>query len=222
MPTFFTDKSLAFLRALARNNDREWFKARKSEFDAHLQQPLVSLLEHLAADMQSFAPELACSPKESTFRQYRDTRFSEDKSPLKTHIAAVFPPRGFPRHSGAGAYFQIDGQEVWIGGGLYRSEPPRLYRVREHIASNYTRLRAIVESPSFKQAFGSVTGDTLTRVPKGFPADHPAAEFLKFKDLIVSRTFPASLAATPRFYATLVASFRDAAPFIRFLNEPLR
>jgi len=93
--------------------------------------------------------------------------------------------------------------------------------VRAHIGANYTRLRAIVESPSFTRRFKKVSGDALTRVPRGFPADHPAAEYLKLKDLIAMQTFPGEFAATPRFYSTLVAAFRDLAPFIRFLNEPI-
>ena len=75
----FTHETLKFLRALKRNNDREWFKERKVDFDAHVQRPLLALLDQLAVDMHDFAPDLACSPKESTFRQYRDTRFSEDR-----------------------------------------------------------------------------------------------------------------------------------------------
>jgi len=221
MPTFFTPKTLAFLRALARNNDREWFKARKSDFDAHVQRPLLALLEQLAIDLQEFAPDLACSPKESMFRQYRDTRFSHDKTPLKTHIAAVFPARGLARHAGAGLYLQIDPKEVWIGGGLWRPGTADLHAVREHIAANFTRLRALVESPSFTKRFKTVTGETLTRVPRGFLSDHPAAEYLKLKDLVAAQTFPAELATGPRFYSTVLATFKDLAPFVRFLNMPL-
>jgi uncharacterized protein (TIGR02453 family) len=219
MPTFFTERTLTFLRALARNNDREWFKARKADFEADVQRPLLALLEQLAGDLREFAPELACSPKESMFRQYRDTRFSEDKTPLKTHVAAVFPVRGLRRHSGAGLYFQIDPREVWIGGGLWHPERAELQAVREHLAAHFTHFRAIVESPAFRKRFGTLSGDRLTRVPRGFPADHPAAEYLKHKDLIAVRTFPGTFAAEPRFYATLVDTFRDLAPFIRFLNS---
>ena len=219
MPTYFTPKTLAFLRALARNNDREWFKARKGDFDRHVKAPLLALLEHLASDLHTVAPELACSPKESTFRQYRDTRFSENKSPLKTNVALVFPPRGLPRHGGAGLYMSLDARHVFIGGGMWHPERASLQAVREHIAGNYGRLRAIVESPSFRKRFGKLSGDSLTRVPRGFPADHPAGEYLKLKDLVAMQTFPGEFATTPRFYGTLVAAFQDLTPFIRFLNE---
>ena len=79
------------------------------------------------------------SPKASLYRIYRDTRFSEDKTPLKTHAAAVFPWRGLARHEGAGLYFEVAPSWVWIGGGMYAPQPPQLVRVREHIASTLAR-----------------------------------------------------------------------------------
>jgi uncharacterized protein (TIGR02453 family) len=217
----FTPRTLSFLRALARNNDREWFKARKADWDADVHGPLLRLVAKLAEDLPAFAPDLACSPRESLFRQYRDTRFSEDKRPLKTHIAAVFPPRGAGRHGGAGLYVQIEPKEVWIGGGLYHAATPDLTAVRQHLAANFRRFRAIVEAPAFKRRVGEVTGDSLKRVPRGFAADDPAAEYLKLKDLLVMKTHPGEFATSDTFYPTLLGYFRDMAPFVRFLNEPL-
>lgn len=221
MASPFTPRTLTFLRALARNNDREWFKARRAEWEADVQGPLHALIERLAGDFLAFAPDLDCSPKTSTFRQYRDTRFSEDKSPLKTHVAAFFPSRQLPKGEGAGLYVQIDPKEVWIGAGLYHPPSPILTAVREHIAANLRHLQAIVESPAFRRRVGPVTGDTLTRVPRGFDPQHPAAAYLRHKDLIVMKTFPGRFAHDPAFYRTLVGLFRDMAPFVRFLNEPL-
>ena len=218
---FFTPRTLSFLRALKRNNDGEWFRARKADYVAHVQGPLHRLLETLADDLRDDAPELACSPRESTFRQYRDTRFSEDKSPLKTYVAFVLRPRGFPKGSAAGLYAQFDWAETWIGGGLYHPEPAIRTAVREHIATHHRRLAAIVGAPAFKKAYGALEGDLLTRVPRGFDPDHPGAAFLKHKDWLASRTYPGDFAVSPEFYPTLLALFRAAAPLIRFLNEPI-
>jgi uncharacterized protein (TIGR02453 family) len=221
MPTFFTPKTLTFLRALERHNDREWFKARKDDYDAHVRGPLVALIEQLAIDLASTAPEIVCSPKASMYRQYRDTRFSEDKTPLKTYVAANFPSRTLARGDGAGLYVQLSAREAWIGGGLYHAPMPTLRAVREHLAANFTRFRAIVESPVFKRRAGALEGERLQRVPRGFATDHPAAEYLKMKDLVVLKVFPAALATTPRFYSTLVSTFEVIAPMIQVINEPL-
>ena len=138
----FTAKTLSFLRALKRNNDREWFRARKAEYDQHVRGPMIVLLERLAVDLRRFAPELVSDPKVSMYRIYRDTRFSHDKTPLKTHVAAHFPTRGFPRGEGAGLYVEIAPGWVWMGGGMYMPTTSDLQAIREHIASNVRQLRA--------------------------------------------------------------------------------
>jgi uncharacterized protein (TIGR02453 family) len=221
MAACFTPRTLTFLRALKRNNDREWFKARKETYDRDVREPMIAVIERLAQDFRSFAPELIASPQASLYRIYRDTRFSEDKTPLKTHVAAVFPTRSLPKHEGAGLYFHIAPNEVWAGGGMYAPQTAQLLAVREHIAANHKRLRAIVESPSFKKRVGALDGEKLTRVPRGFAADHPAAEYLKFRQFLAGKEYPGTFATSPRFYSTLLGLFQDIAPLIRFLNEPL-
>jgi uncharacterized protein (TIGR02453 family) len=219
-PRFSAD-ALKFLRAIERHNDREWFRARKERYEALLRAPMIELIEHLAGEFRRFAPELMATPKASLYRIYRDTRFTEDKAPLKTHIAAIFPPRGLPKHQGAGLYLEIGSTWVWVGGGMYAPDTSRLQAVREHIAANLHRLRTIVESPAFRRAVGSLEGERLTRVPRGFPSDHPAAALLKYRQFIAGREFPAAFATGPRFYPGVLDVFRQVAPLVRFLNEPL-
>lgn len=219
--TPFSPKSVSFLRALKRNNDREWFKARKDRYDDLIHQPMIAVVEQLAQDFRTFAPELIASPKQSLFRIYRDTRFSANKKPLKTHAAAVFRTRDLPKPQGAGLYFEIAGAWVWIGGGMWRPEPFELVRVREHIAETWPEIRTITRARAFRSRFEELSGDTMTRVPRGYPSDHPAAEFLKFRQFYGGAEFPASLAYSREFYSTLVSTFKALMPLVRFLNAPL-
>ena len=216
----FSPKAVSFLRALKRNNDREWFRERKDQYETLLKAPMVEVIEQLAHDFRAFAPELVASPK-CIYRIYRDTRFSDDKTPLKTNIAASFPWRGLHRHQGAGLYFEVVAQWVWVGGGMYAPETSQLAAVREHIAANHKRLRAIVESPGFRKAVGSLEGEKLQRVPRGFDKEHPAAEYLRHRQFLAAKEFPASFASDASFYPTLLSVFRQVAPLVRFLNEPL-
>ena len=117
--TPFTPRTVSFLRSLKRHNDREWFRARKDDYERHVRGAMTAVIEQLASDFRRFAPELVAAPKQSLYRIYRDTRFSPDKRPLKTHAAASFPRRGLPRHEGAGLYFEIATDGVWIGCGLW-------------------------------------------------------------------------------------------------------
>jgi uncharacterized protein (TIGR02453 family) len=217
----FTPATLKFLRALKRNNRREWFNAHRDEYEAHVRAPMTAIVEQLAVDLRRFAPELIAAPKVSMYRIHRDTRFSANKTPYKTHVAAVFPTRGLAKHEGAGVYFHVSATEVWIGGGMYAPQMPQLQAVREHIAANVNRLRAIVESPAFRRQVGCLEGDRLQRVPRGFRSDHEAAEFLKFRQFLAGCQFPPGLAISPSFYRTALSVFRRVAPLARFLNEPL-
>ena len=217
----FPNETLAFLRALKRHNDREWFRERRHLYDQRVRAPMLAVIDRLARDLPRFAPQLVVSPKVSLYRVYRDTRFSPDKSPLKTHVAAVFPCRGLARHEGAGLYFEVAPGHCWIGGGMYAPQPWQLRMVREHIASQPRAFRRIVESRSFRRIIGALDGERLARVPPGFPRDHQAAEYLKFRQFLAGREFPGTFATLPRFYAELLKIFRVVAPLAQFLNEPL-
>ncbi len=217
----FTPKTLSFLRALKRNNDRDWFRARKEDYQRHVRGPMIALIERLAVDLGAFAPELACDPKASLYRIYRDTRFSEDKSPLKTHVAAHFPLRGVPRGTGAGLYFEIAPQWVWMGGGLYMPSAADLRTIRAHIADTHPQLHRLVHATPFTRMMGEMTGDQLTRVPRGYVRDHPAGDYLRYKQFLAGREREAAFATSPRFYTELVAAFRATAPLVQFLNTAL-
>jgi uncharacterized protein (TIGR02453 family) len=217
----FPPAALTFLRALTRHNDRDWFRARKVEYERTVRAPMAALVEQLDADFRDFAPELLASPRRSIFRIYRDTRFTEDKSPLKTTIAAVFPHRDLPKHASAALYLEVGPKRVLAAGGLYTPSPLQLRAVRQHVAANHSRLRTIVLAPGFVRATGGLQGNTLARMPRGFDADHAAAAFLRMKQFLIWKEWPASLAVSARFYASVLSVFRAGAPLVRFLNEPL-
>ena len=221
MTSPFTRKTLAFLRALTRNNDREWFRARKAEYEQHVRSPMVALLERLARDLPAFAPDLVSDPRVSLFRIYRDTRFSSDKRPLKTNVAAHFPSRRFPKGEGAGLYMEVAPQWVWIGGGIYMPSSTELNAIRATIADDHRRFRRVVTAQTFRRAVGGLSGEQLTRVPRGYLKDHPAADYLRHKQFIGGREYPADFALSPRFYPQLLTVFRGIAPMVGFLNNAI-
>ena len=221
MTSPFTRKTLSFLRSLKRNNKRDWFASRKPEYEQHVRGPMIELLARLAIDLPSFAPELIADPRVSLYRIYRDTRFSADKKPLKTHIAAHFPARGFARHEGAGLYLEIAPAWVWIGGGLYMPSSSDLRAIRAHIAAHHLRLHRIVTGTAFRRAVGELDGEQLSRVPHGYQKDHPAGAYLRFKQFLAGREFEAEFALRDHFYARVLTIFRAVAPLTQFLNAPL-
>jgi uncharacterized protein (TIGR02453 family) len=216
-----TPRTVSFLRSIKRHNDREWFRARRDAYDRHVRGPMTAIVERLAQDFRRFAPELVASPGLSLYRVYRDTRFSENKKPLKTHAAAIFPWRGLPKHEAAGLYFEVAAEWVWMGGGMYHPEPPELHRVRMHIADTWPAIDRTVRAAPFRRCFGEMGGERLTRTPRGFATNHPAADYLKYRQFIAGREFPAAFAHSCEFYPTLLETFRALMPLVRFLNAPL-
>jgi uncharacterized protein (TIGR02453 family) len=219
--TTFSPAALTFLRRLMRHNDRAWFAAHKEAYERDVKAPMAALVERLASDLRRFAPDLVASPKASLYRLHRDTRFSADKSPFKTQVGAVFPHRTLHRHQGAGLYLEIGPAGTMIAGGIYMPEAAELHALRSHLAGNTARFRSLVESPAFRRTVGTVSGSSLQRVPRGFPPNHPAAEYLKLRQFLFGCDFPAAFATSPAFYRQVVSLFEHMAPVVGFLNEPL-
>ena len=217
----FSAETLTFLRELKLHNDRDWFREHRELYEAHVRAPMLAVIEQLAIDLPAFAPELVASTRTSMYRIYRDTRFSADKSPYKTWAAAIFPFRGGARHEGAGLYVHVSAADVMVGGGVYAPTPQHLQRLREHVAANSGRLDEILAAPAFRRSYGELGGEQLKRVPRGFPADHPAADYLRHKQYLAGCNRPSDFATGPRFYSSLLRLFRNLSPLIGFLNEPL-
>ena len=215
----FTAKTLTFLRALARNNDRAWFRAHNDEYEAHVKAPMLLAVARIGEELQSMAPELMADPKKSLYRIWRDTRFSADKRPLKTNIAAVFPHRLGSRHTSAGLYFEIAPKWVFAGGGIYMPERGDLLKIRQRIAADPDGFHRLVKGSL--QTVGGVQGERLTRVPNGYPSDHPAGEYLRFKHFLGYREWPPELATTDQFWPELLTTFKAIMPLVRYLNEAI-
>jgi len=217
----FPTETLKFLRQLKRCNNREWFLAHKDIYELKVKAPMTELVTALGEAIQQIAPEFVVNPKRAIYRIYRDIRFSADKSPYKTHIAAIFVPRKIPKKSGACLYFHIEPAEVLIAGGLYMPDTATLRAVRQHIAANWEDLQAITHHRSFKKMFGSLQGDRLVRPPHGYPPDHPAIDILRQKQFYISCTESPALAEGPEILPHLLKLFTAMIPLVRFLNAPL-
>ncbi len=217
------EEGIKFLKSLKRNNKREWFQPRKHLFEQHLKAPMQDLVAALNADFVKFAPEYVSEPKKAVFRIYRDTRFSADKTPYKTHVAAYFARRGRgPEPLGTcGYYFSISPDQLEIAGGLYHPPPDVTLLIRNHIAESHRELRAILADRNIRKLLGDLHGSELQRMPKGFDPAHPAADLIKKKDWVLDVSLDPALATTPKLYAEIIGRFRALTPMIAFLNRPL-
>lgn len=219
----FSKDFFAFFRQLERNNEREWFEANKARYRSEVLGPLSDFIVELAPRLAKISPHFKCDPRPiggSIFRIHRDLRFAKDKTPYKTHAGAHFRHTGGEDVHAPGYYLHLEPGEVLFGGGLYLPPPPALAKVRDRIASDPKGWKKVLEAKSITGTFGGLSdGDSLSRPPKGYPADHPFIEDLKRKSFYVMRTSDEKAAASSRFLDQVAKTFAAAAPVMRYLCE---
>lgn len=218
---YLRPEALTFLRNLARHNDREWFTPRKAEFEELLRQPMLALVRRITDAMVDFAPNHVRPAEKSLFRIYRDTRFSADKRPYKTHVAAWWSHQGLEKTSGAGYYFHISAKEVIIAAGAYMPEKDQLAAIRHWLLDHHQEFRKLLQNRKVRSAFEEFEGNALTRPPKGFPKEHPALDLIQCRQWGLAATLPAAEALQSNLAATVIRYFRIAAPVVDALNTPI-
>jgi uncharacterized protein (DUF2461 family) len=196
----FSPKALTFLRQLRKNNSRDWFQPRKSQFDELLQKPMLDLTGRVADKMRGFAVDYVRDPKRAVHRIYRDVRFSKDKSP----------------------YFSISPDGVDIAGGLYMPGPPELLAIRNAILQDPVGFQKQINSRSLCKLMGDCQGESMTRLPKGFETtDAKASPLIRRKQFFYMRTFDPTLATEPGIEKQITTCFAAMAPVIEFINHIL-
>ena len=229
MATHFSPKAIQFLRGLKRNNDREWFNARKRVYETELKAPMLALIEEINHALAEFAPEHVRPPQKCMMRIYRDIRFSNDKRPYKSQVAAWWARQGMEKTSGGGFYFHVSPTDVAISAGCYMPEREQTLAIRRHLMEHHEEARAILKGiegakrPATLKASPMVTFDgmKLTRAPKGFPPDHPAIDLILQRQWGVHSMIPVEAATKASLLDEVMTRFRLAYPLVALLNAPL-
>ena len=225
----FRPAALTFLRSLRRHNDREWFERNRATYEAELRAPLAALAEEVDVHLATLAPEIVGDPKRSLFRIHRDVRFSADKSPYKTHVAAWFhhvdAGRGVgtgTAHGGAGFYFHMEADRASIGGGIWMPPRPTLQRIREAIDDDHRPLARILGDPARKRRYGGLAEENmLTRMPRGYADTHPAATLLRHQSYTLGRELTQAQLLSAKLPALLAKEYANLLPLVRWLNTTL-
>ena len=214
-------ETIEFLKTLEKNNEREWFNANKPAF-VKANDNVIAVTGELVSRISKFDPEVSgIDPKSCVFRIYRDVRFSKDKSPYKTNLGAFIAPGG-KKGLAPGYYFHIQPNMFFAAAGKHMPDASETLKIRNAIASDTKEFLRIVESKSFKKRFGDLDGDSLSRPPKGFAAEHSAIEYLKLKSFTVSENFTVAEATSKDYPKLLAESFKAAFPLVSFLREALQ
>jgi uncharacterized protein (TIGR02453 family) len=221
--TYFSPEGLRFLRGLARNNNRDWFNDRKPVYEAEIKQPMLAVIEGVTGAMMDFAPGHVRTPESIMMRIYRDTRFSPNKLPYKTHVAAWWVHDGLRKTSGAGFYLHVSGKQVEIAAGAFMPDTEQLLAIRRFLMEHHEEYRKLAQARGLRRLFTEDEGrERLTRSPKGFPAEHPAVELYRQKRWGFGTSLEPEMATKAEFARTVANYFRAAAPLVALLNRPLQ
>jgi uncharacterized protein (TIGR02453 family) len=221
MPRYFNTKTFAFLKDLAENNDREWFNANKDRYEEVVREPALDFIQDFADRLVKISPHFSADPRKqggSLFRIHRDTRFSKDKTPYKTHTGMQF------RHVASqddvhapGFYLHIEPGACWAGVGLWRPATQDAAAIREKIAADAAGWKKAAYGKRFTDVYELSDGDKLQRPPKGFDPEHALIEDLKRRDFTAGVKLTQRLVTSEDFLDQYAAMCSAAAPFIRFL-----
>lgn len=212
----FTPDLFRFLKELKSNNNRDWFQANKDRYESSVRGPMLQFISDFDSHLRKVHPRFVADPRPtggSMFRIYRDIRFSEDKSPYKTHAAAHFEhDKAVKVVSVPGFYLHLEPGHSFAGGGVWHPDSKTLISIRKRI----------VDKPNeWKKVLGriQIEGDRLTRPPKGFSQDHPFVEDLKRKDFIASVMFSDTEVCGGGFAEQLAGAYKKMLPLMEFLAK---
>ena len=187
-----------------------------------MQLPWLALIDEVNEALTAFAPDCVKPARKAMFRIYRDTRFSNNKLPYKTHVGAWWSPASLAKTSGGGFYAHVGAGEVVVAAGVYMPQPEQLLAIRRYLGTHHAELRAMLADKKLRALLPDFDSNPLTRMPKGFAADDPAAELLLCRQWALSTRLTVDVATTPKLLGEIVKRFRAAAPMVELLNAPLR
>ncbi|MDM4770750.1 DUF2461 domain-containing protein [Solimonas sp. SE-A11] len=229
---YFTPELFKFLKALKRNNSREWFHANKDRYEEQVRVPALRLISAMEGPLRSLSEQIVANPKPvggSLFRIHRDTRFASDKTPYKTHVGITFyhaatkaMQRGDAGNAAMGRldapvlYLHLEPGECFTGGGIWHPQPDSLKRIRNYLLNNPASWKQATRSVAFRRHW-EMGGDSLSRPPKGYDPTHELIDDLKRKDFIASTPLSDEDILSPGLPQLLMKRYKDVVPLCDWL-----
>jgi uncharacterized protein (TIGR02453 family) len=211
---------LTFLRELQKNNARDWFEAHRPQYETALNR-FEDFIAALIIEISRFDDLGGVTPKECLFRIFRDVRFSKDKSPYKTNMAAEIAPGG-RKSRRFGYYVHVSpGNHTMLAGGCHEASTEQLAKWRSTVDKNAGTIKKIIGKKDFVAAFGGISGEKTAKAPRGYPADHPELELLRLKQFTVMHTVGDTQLLSPSVVQSSASVFKTMKPFLDYLGSIL-
>lgn len=209
---------LQFLYELSQNNNRDWFEKNKKRYEATVKKPFEELVGEIIIQLRTFEPDFKIEPKDCIHRIYRDTRFSADKTPYKSHVSAVFTSQGKKTMDQPGYYLHLEFGNLMLGGGGYFLDKEPLAKVRTAIAQDPDSFRAIAFENNFVEKFGEIKGEKNKVLPAEFKDAAKKEPLLANKQFYFMTELDPEICLQPDFHKFVSNYFLAGKP----LNDYLR
>jgi uncharacterized protein (TIGR02453 family) len=215
------ENTFKFLKTLKKNNNKAWFDTHKESYLA-AKMDFENLVEKIIVELGKIDIDISLlKVKDCTFRIYKDVRFSKDKTPYKTNMAAGFNRGGKKVHA-PGYYFHLEPGSNFIGGGMWMPSTEELKKVRQEIDYNFKEFNSILSDKKFIKLFGKMEDENaLSRPPQGYNANNPAIEYIKMRSFIVGKEIPDETVLSKNLLKEIMTTFITMKPLIDFLNKAL-
>ncbi len=213
---------VSFFKQLNANNSTEWFNANKKKYEQHVKEPFNKLVQEVIDLMKKSDPRINLEPKEGVFRLNRDIRFSNDKNPYKTYMAAVVSRGGRKDPSIPGIYFHLEANVLSITGGSYEPQKEDLEKIRKAIVKDPGRVNKILQSKKFTDLFGGLGGDKYKVLPADYKTAAEKSPALYQKSFHYEKNYKGeSFVTRPDLAKFIVDHYKVANEWNRFLEEAL-
>jgi uncharacterized protein (TIGR02453 family) len=211
-------ESFQFLEQLKENNHKEWMDANRQMYEA-AKADYESFVTQIIAGLSKMEPLMSeLTAKQCIFRLNRDVRFSNDKSPYKSHFGAYFSIGG-KKSPHAGYYLHAEPGQSFIGGGCWMPEAAMLKSIRQEIDYDFDTFKSIIQDKNFKKLYPKIDGEQLKKAPQGYDTENPAIAYLKHKSFTVGHPVADKDLFSKQAVDKVLSSFETMKPFIDFLNR---
>ncbi len=221
--SYFTPETFGFFKRLSENNNRDWFAVHKQEYETLAKDPMLRFIADIDGPLKEISPRFSAVPKingGSLFRIYRDTRYSKDKTPYKTWLAAKFFHEERRKISSPVFYLHMAPGEILVGGGLWHPPSEVLRRLRDFLVSNPRAWKLAVHNAEFRGSY-ELQGRSLKRYPRGFDPEHELIEDLRRQDFVAGITFDEAVCYEPDFMDRVLEVYAGLSPMMDYLCAAL-
>lgn len=219
----FTPDTFAFLRDLKANNDRDWFNANKARYRSQMQEPAIRFVTDFAKHLEKISGHFRADPRPvggSIFRIYRDTRFSKDKSPYKTHLGIQFRHESAKSAYTPGYYLHIEPGSCFVGLGIWHPDGPTVKKIRDRMVERPAEWKKAIGGKRFRDRL-ELAGDSLVRPPRGYDPEHPLIEDLKRRDFIATTRLTQKAVLETGFVREFAGLCSAGSPLVKFICAAL-